>query len=69
MAPEGFATLGDHLRHRRILLGLTLDAAGAAVGVDGKKFSHWERLSVRRPRGCNWSAVTTFLGYDPRLAA
>jgi transcriptional regulator with XRE-family HTH domain len=57
-------TLGDHLRKRRIDLGLLQREVAARVGVTVETVLGWE-LRAREPAISRWPAVLAFLGYDP----
>jgi hypothetical protein len=59
--------LGEQLRQRRLSLGLSVSKAAALVNAKRSSFESWERYTITRPQQCDWEAVTTFLGYDPRL--
>ena len=56
--------LGEHIRKRRLELGLTLTAAAARLGVTQHTVINWES-GERNPRIKQWPAVLAFLGYDP----
>jgi DNA-binding transcriptional regulator YiaG len=58
-------TIGDHVRLRRLDLGLTLAEAGAAMGVCWNAVMRWEGGS-RAPDVVTMPAVIRFLGYNPR---
>jgi hypothetical protein len=61
-------SLGEHLRKRRLTLGLTQAAAGQRLGVNQFSVMNWE-LEVRQPRRKSWPATIAFLAYDPRPTA
>lgn len=61
LVPE---TLGDHLRSRRTVLGLTQTAAARALGVSPSTVLNWERGKTEVPIQ-TMPTVLHFLGYDP----
>jgi transcriptional regulator with XRE-family HTH domain len=62
--PETLRTVGDYLKRRRLDLGLSLEKAGAQLGVDASALKGWEdgRFGVR-PR--HREKVIAFLSYNP----
>ncbi len=64
-APRSLATLGDHLRQRRLDLGLLQKDVAAIVGADAKTVTNWERHRTA-PDLRHLPALLTFLGSDPR---
>ncbi|MBS1985521.1 MAG: helix-turn-helix domain-containing protein [Bdellovibrionales bacterium] len=58
-------TLGEHLKHRREVLGLTQEEAARQVGLHPSNWSDWERGVVLEPQARLWPGVIAFLGYDP----
>jgi transcriptional regulator with XRE-family HTH domain len=58
-------TIGDHVRLRRLDLGLTLAEAGAMIGVCWNAIMRWEG-GTRVPGVTAIPAIVCFLGYDPR---
>jgi DNA-binding transcriptional regulator YiaG len=58
-------TLGEHLRTRRLTLGLSQAEAGLRLGASQFTVMNWE-LERRWPRAKRWAAILAFLGYDPR---
>ncbi len=66
--PREPKTFGEHVRRKRMALGLTQGALAEHLGVVRDCISLWER-NRKIPRGPRLSAVTAFLGYDPRIAA
>jgi transcriptional regulator with XRE-family HTH domain len=57
-------TLGEHIRKRRLMLGLTQKQAAKLLGVTGHTILHWENGSVK-PANQYVPALIQFLGYDP----
>jgi DNA-binding XRE family transcriptional regulator len=68
LKPRPFAnepkTLAEHLRKRRLELGLTLKELGRLVGVCEKTVINWENGRTR-PQVYHCPALIHFLGYDP----
>ena len=62
--PLTLLSLADHLRKRRLDLGLTQKDAGAQIGVDPDTVRNWENarteVEVRF-----YPALISFLGYNP----
>jgi transcriptional regulator with XRE-family HTH domain len=60
--PERLVTLGDHIRKRRLDLGLFQKDAAAAIGVDTCTVTNWEK--GRSEPGLRFiPRITAFLGY------
>ncbi len=62
--PTSLETIGDHIRARRLDLGLDFEEAADQIGCSTSSLTNWE------VRGCGVSirkmpAVLAFLGYDP----
>jgi DNA-binding XRE family transcriptional regulator len=57
-------TLGDHIRKRRIEIGLSQRQAGAEIGVRTQVIHAWESGEAR-PRNRHVPSIIRFLGYDP----
>ena len=57
-------TVGDHVRARRAVLGLSQAAAAAEIGVCRDALARWEILP-RVPDVETMPAVIAFLGYNP----
>jgi transcriptional regulator with XRE-family HTH domain len=57
-------TVGDHVRARRAILGLSQAAAAAEIGVCRDALARWETLP-RVPDVETMPAVIAFLGYNP----
>ena len=66
--PRGYPievrTLGDHLRRRRLELGLLQRTVAKQLRVSVEAIALWEKNRVR-PRPRQYRAVIEFLGYDP----
>ncbi len=66
--PPILAGVGDHLRKRRLDLGLRQRDVADRIGSDTTTVTNWE-LGHTEP-GFGWMpAIVRFLGYDPRPAA
>ena len=59
-------TIGEHLKKRRLDLGLDQDQTASQMGVTWNTISNWER-GVYRPSKKPMPNIITFLGFDPRL--
>ena len=66
--PKGYVdqpkTLGDHLRNRRLDLGLVQAEVAAMLSTTVDTIRNWEANRVY-PRGYVLARVTAFVGYDP----
>jgi transcriptional regulator with XRE-family HTH domain len=62
--PPDLRTLGDHLRKRRLDLGLRQRDVGHRIGVDACTIKNWE-LSHTSPETRHLPAIHEFLGYQP----
>ncbi len=62
--PREIVTLGDHLRKRRIELGLTLKQVGEKFEVGPKRVLCWEQ-GHHQPHPKHHRGIIEFLGYDP----
>ncbi|HUF75471.1 MAG TPA: helix-turn-helix domain-containing protein [Longimicrobiales bacterium] len=62
--PKDPRTLGEHLRRRRIDLGLTQRAVAQQLVVDPWTILNWERGKTR-PGARHLARLTGFLGYFP----
>jgi len=58
------SSLGEHIRARRLDLGLTQRAAADQLGVSASTVLNWERIKTEVPVQAV-PAVVRFLGYDP----
>jgi transcriptional regulator with XRE-family HTH domain len=67
--PAGYPSvlnhLGDHLRKRRLDLGLQLNQAADALGCHATSVANWE-AGRREPATRQLPRLIAFLGYDPR---
>jgi len=66
--PEALKTIGDHLRKRRLDLGMRQRDVGALVGAAKPTVDAWEHRGTR-PRGEVLRGLVEFLGYEPAEAA
>ena len=57
-------SLGEHLKKRRLELGLTQKEAGKHLGVTSFTVTNWEH-SLRKPAIQHFPTICQFLGYDP----
>jgi transcriptional regulator with XRE-family HTH domain len=62
--PNEIKTLGDHLRKRRLDLGLLQKEVAEKIGVDKTTINNWERQR-REPEIRFIARIIEFLGYDP----
>ena len=58
-------TIGEHIKKRRLELGLEQEQVAAEVGVTWLSVSNWER-GVFGPSKKAMIPIIGFLGYDPR---
>lgn len=69
--PKGYSdapkTLGEHLRRRRLQLGLLQREAAKVIGIVPSAYLKWE-LGRAEPEIRYWPALINFLGYDPHPA-
>jgi transcriptional regulator with XRE-family HTH domain len=65
--PEKVETLGDHLRRRRLELGLLQRQVAEQLGVEQGTIHNWEKNRCQ-PRVQHMPAVVRFLGYAPAVA-
>lgn len=63
--PSDPATLGEHLRVRRLSLGLRQKDVAARLGIAWNTLLEWEKDRVA-PEVRYWPELLAFLGYDPR---
>jgi DNA-binding transcriptional regulator YiaG len=61
---EGPSALGEHLRNRRLSMGLTQPQAATWLGVLREVYERWER-DERQPVVSAWPSLLAFLGYYP----
>jgi DNA-binding transcriptional regulator YiaG len=57
-------TIGEHVRERRLALGLTQADAAARIGLTRDGLTKWE-TGLREPGYARMPAVISFLGYNP----
>jgi transcriptional regulator with XRE-family HTH domain len=62
--PKEINTLGDHLRKRRLDLGLPQREVADKIGVDETTVNNWERQRTE-PEIRFIAPIIEFLGYDP----
>jgi transcriptional regulator with XRE-family HTH domain len=62
--PNELRTLGDHIRKRRLDLGLLQKDVAARVGCDTATITNWE-LNHTSPEIRFIPGIIAFLGYDP----
>jgi DNA-binding transcriptional regulator YiaG len=62
--PKSLVTIGDHIRKRRLDLGLFQRQAAAQIGVDTTTVFNWETRGIK-PEVQFMGRVITFLGYNP----
>jgi site-specific DNA recombinase len=64
LSPQKLETLGDHLRHKRLELGLLQRQVAEQMGVDTGTLHNWEKNRCQ-PHLRHMPAVLRFLGYRP----
>lgn len=57
-------TLGEHLRNRRLVLGLRQEDVAEQFGTLREVYERWER-DERQPVISEWPGIIAFLGYYP----
>ena len=62
--PKELRTLGDHVRARRLDLGLDQKEAAKLIGVNPWTITNWERHHTK-PHVRAYPAILNFLGYCP----
>jgi transcriptional regulator with XRE-family HTH domain len=62
--PIQIHTLGDHIRKRRLDLGLLQSQVAEKIGVDALTLGNWERQRTQ-PEIRFIARIVEFLGYDP----
>ena len=65
--PQVIATIGDHLRKRRLDLGLLQREVAEQLGVDKSTVTNWE-LNRTTPTLRFSPRIIGLLGFDPRPA-
>jgi len=63
--PSVLNNLGDHLKKRRLDLGLNQKKAAKLLGCHATSVANWTR-GTSAPRLAQWRRLIEFLGYDPR---
>ncbi len=63
--PTEFRSIGDHVRKRRLDLGLLQREVALQIGVDKTTVFNWE-AGTAAPNIRAIPGVVRFLGYDPR---
>jgi DNA-binding XRE family transcriptional regulator len=66
--PKDLQTLGDHIRRRRLELGLFQKDAAKQIGVDEATIYNWESNETQ-PTNRSIPRIIQFLGYNPLPAA
>lgn len=66
--PKKLETIGDHIRKRRLDLGLFQKEVAQQIGVDTTTIYNWER-NANSPQVHELPGVIRFLGYNPYPAA
>jgi len=66
--PPEVRTLGDHVRKKRLDLGLQQRILAERLGVREETLATWERGHAR-PLPRHYGAIVRFLGYDPLLTS
>jgi transcriptional regulator with XRE-family HTH domain len=61
--PTELRTIGDHIRRRRLDLGLSQRKAAARMGVSNSKIENWEG-SQTTPPTAYLTRISGFLGYE-----
>lgn len=62
--PQMPQSFGEHLRRRRLDIGVTQEQAGARFGISFTAYNGWEGDRVSPGIG-KWPLILDFLGYDP----
>jgi len=62
--PTALVTIGDHIRKRRLDLGLFQRQVAAQIGVDEASVWNWEKGEMK-PESRHLPAIISFLGYNP----
>ena len=65
---KSLETIGDHVRERRLALGLSQARAALAIGVSRDALARWEIKPVQ-PNVWLMPAIIDFVGYDPQPPA
>jgi DNA-binding transcriptional regulator YiaG len=62
--PTALVTIGDHIRKRRLDLGLFQRQVAAQIGVDEDSVWNWEKGGMK-PEIRYLTGIMSFLGYNP----
>ena len=65
-SPEKLVTIGDHIKKRRIELGLTQQELASILGINESTLHNWEQ-SCAKPRGILIPRIVRFLELDGAL--
>jgi len=65
--PEKPRTLGEHLKKRRLDLGLRQRDTAERLGVTKNSYENWEH-DKHEPEFRYWPEIIAFLGYDPGVS-
>jgi transcriptional regulator with XRE-family HTH domain len=66
--PKSLVTWGDHIKKRRLELGLYQKQVAKQLGVDETTVHNWER-NYTRPALRFLPGIVRFLAYEPNLSA
>jgi DNA-binding transcriptional regulator YiaG len=58
-------TIGEHIKKRRLLLGLTQKSEAKMLKVTQFSIINWERGHIQPSRAATLQRIIDFLGYDP----
>jgi len=64
MYPKQLKTLGDHIRAKRLDLGLLQKDVAGIIGVTTDTITNWE-IGRNQPMRWHYLKIKTFLGYSP----
>src|ERR1700731_2837268 len=62
--PKALKTLGDHIRKRRLVLGLLQKQVAEQIGVDTASIVNWESNKIQPMVHC-LPGILAFLGHNP----
>ena len=63
--PRAFNHIGDHIRAKRLNLGIQVQEAAKMIGVHQATLKNWEHKHVDEPGIAHWPKIIRFLGYCP----
>lgn len=63
--PQSFSHIGDHVKARRLDLGLTQTDAAIIIGTNAFTVLNWEKNHTKEPALRLMSGIIKFLGYCP----